>query len=466
MASSSSGAIAVASVDRDRAETAAPIPPSRRATDARRLERRQVYLGEGLVVRLEGEGGIDVSGEVVDLTPEGLGVAVAGTTPALPRKGDVVTVRHEGRALSGVCHRARITSVSEGTFVGQRRPRIGMAFVRDETTTRSGPDRRRTDRYECSESLPATASAVSPLFFREWMHFRIHEIGAGGTTLSTSLRNKGLLPGMELDLRVTLPIAGVFDVRGRIATIGRELTGDRFRVGVRWIEPSRELLAGIAEYVLLDHRELSPSSLREGGLPVGSVERAVRYDYARPDEHEAILDLRLRSHRHEGRLHDLDLEDLKSPFDDRARHLVCRFGSRIVAYVRVIYVEGDPANSQYATVGKHVIPEWLWREGFVEAGAGATDPEFQRAGLFVPLMQHAARVALQSGARYMLGGCDDDLLDMYRQMGFVPLETRFVEPKPGWRFRSHLIVLDLKNLPEDGKFVPAMSSVVDFVKGP
>ena len=74
------------------------------------------------------------------------------------------------------------------------------------------------------------------------------------------------------------------------------------------------------------------------------------------------------------------------------------------------------------------------------------DPEFQKAGLFVPLMAHSTRVAVQSGHRYILGACDDDLLGMYLQMGYELLETREVEPKPGWHFRSHLIVLDVEKV--------------------
>jgi hypothetical protein len=85
-------------------------------------------------------------------------------------------------------------------------------------------------------------------------------------------------------------------------------------------------------------------------------------------------------------------------------------------------------------------------------------PEFQRAGLFVPLMAHAVRVAVQSGHRYVLGACDDELLGMYRGMGFTVLEERFVEPKPGWRFRSHLIVLDAATPPATSPIAAA----VDF----
>jgi hypothetical protein len=42
----------------------------------------------------------------------------------------------------------------------------------------------------------------------------------------------------------------------------------------------------------------------------------------------------------------------------------------------------------------------------------------------------------------VLGACDDGLVEMYGKLGFEVLEQRIVEPRPGWRFRSHLLVLD------------------------
>jgi GNAT superfamily N-acetyltransferase len=134
--------------------------------------------------------------------------------------------------------------------------------------------------------------------------------------------------------------------------------------------------------------------------------------------------------------------DLRSPFDAHSRHVTCRVGGRIVGYVRVIFVDGDPARSQYVALGGHVVPPWLWDAGFVEGGAGAIHPDFQRAGLYGPLMRHMLRVAVQSGHRYVLGACPDELLTMYRRIGFETLEERIVTPKPGWSFRSHLLYAD------------------------
>ena len=254
--------------------------------------------------------------------------------------------------------------------------------------------------------------------------------------------------------------------RGRLTSVRRDDANGGFEVGVAWIDPPRELLNALSRYLLAGDATLTPASLRAGGLTVRGVERAVTYDYATSSaDYEEILALRLHAHQAEGHLDNTSIADLRSPFDAHSRHLTCRFGGRIVGYVRVIFVDGDPARSQYVALGGHEVPQWLWDAGFVEGGAGATHPDFQRAGLYVPLMQHMFRVAVQSGHRFVLGACPDELLGMYRDMGFEVLEERTVEPKPGWRFRSHLLYADAERLldaPPTSGTVAAMASAIGF----
>ena len=260
-------------------------------------------------------------------------------------------------------------------------------------------------------------------------------------TLRAVRPSAALLTGMELEVSLHLVFGAVERVRVRVTAVRRP------HIAVAWVDPPRALHRVLSDYLLATDSTLTPALLRASGLAVSSVEQAVTYDYATSAaDLEAILALRLRAHQAHGHLAAASIADLRSPFDAHARHLTCRFGGRIVGYARVIFVDGDPARSQYVSWGGHEVPPWLWDAGFVEAGAGAIDPDFQRAGLFVPLMAHAVRVAVQSGHRYVLGACEDDLLGMYRHMGFTVLEERIVEPKPGWRFRSHLMVLDAETV--------------------
>ncbi|MFC4946139.1 hypothetical protein [Pseudonocardia sp. GCM10023141] len=295
------------------------------------------------------------------------------------------------------------------------------------------------------------------------MHATVIEIGAAGARLATSA-GLGLEPGLVLSFTVTLPFTGAHEVA---ATVERMVAAPRGInvVDVRWAPPPRAFLLAIAVYLLLTDRALTPVRLRAAGLPVRPVERALTYGRAELDELGAIHDLRLRAHQHEGRLDGLRAADLASPFDAYSCHLVCRHGTRIVGYARLIEVDGDPARSQYVAWGGHEVPPWMWRAGFVEGGAGAVDPDFQRAGLFLPLLQHLVRVAVESGHRYVLGGCEDDLLEMYVECGYQLLETRQVEPRPGWSFRSHLIHLDIDALVAGklaGRDVEAMAEAARF----
>ncbi|WP_232664640.1 GNAT family N-acetyltransferase [Pseudonocardia sp. TRM90224] len=298
-----------------------------------------------------------------------------------------------------------------------------------------------TDHLRCPEHLSPTVSAPSPVRFRGWLHALVGEIGAAGARL-TSINggSSELGHGLELKLTVTLPFAGTHEVPAVVVSVvGRA-------IAVEWVRPQPDFLNAVAEYLLLAEPLTTPAELRAAGLPVRGVDRAFTFGLTGVEDLPEIHDLRLRAHRNEGRFAEIDAEALASPFDAHACHLVCRHDERIVGYVRVIFVDRDPRRSQYVTWGGHVVPSWLWRAGFVEAGAGAIDPDYQGAGLFPPLMQHVVRVAVETGHRHVLGACEDALLAMYTKSGFGTVESRHVEPQPGWAFRSHLLHLDLDAL--------------------
>ena len=450
-------------------EPLAPGRPSRDMLttarhDCRSLPRRRVYLGEGLTFEIVAGAG-RLAAEAIDLTPAGLGLAIVGPA-VMPVVGQVVTLRHTGRGTSHVPQQAMVRHVGTLRTEGRALPRIGVVLIAADPPAAPGVERRAHARYACPDALPAFATASCPWFFLERLQFRILRIGAGGMTLRTSDPNAPLLPGMQLALDLHLPCIDVVPGTARVTSVRREDAGREWEIGVAWIDAPRPLLQALSHYLLAGDQSLTPATLRAGGLAVRSIEQAVSYDYATSSaDFEDILALRLHAHQAEGHLNDASIADLRSPFDAHARHLTCRFGGRIVGYVRVIFVGGVASRSQYVTLGGHEVPPWLWDAGFVEAGAGAVHPDFQRAGLFVPLMQHAVRVAVQSGHRFVLGACEDGLLAMYGEMGFEVLETRVVEPKPGWCFRSHLIYQDAERLLDAApasRTIAAMASAVGF----
>jgi hypothetical protein len=264
---------------------------------------------------------------------------------------------------------------------------------------------------------------------------------------------------------MTLPAIGLFDVPSKVTSVTIDRTQSECYVHVCWRDAPKPFLQGLAEFLLFGDTLLTPACLRRAGFIVRDISRTVSYAEATEQELRDILKLRLRAHQHEGRCCGLGSHDLSAPFDVYSSHLVCRFGKKIVSYVRLINVGCDPDRSQYIVWGKHQVPGWLMRAGFAEAGAGATDPEFQRCGLFLPLMQFAVAKTVELGYRFILGACEDNLLAMYREMGFALIETREVNPRHGWKFVSHLIYLDTHDLlvsPPGGRWVGAMAKAAEF----
>jgi ribosomal protein S18 acetylase RimI-like enzyme len=377
-------------------------------------------------------------------------------------------LEHTGRATTGICQNAVVRSVLQRGLGARQLPRIGLSTAVEAARPRAAVERRRSARYVCPRRFPVMASAACPIFYREWLHVGVTQIGAGGMTITTSSTHDVHLPGLELVFVVMFPVTGSHQVRGRVVSVRRTRAG-RIAAGIAWADPPDELLHALSEYLLLCHPGLTPARLRLGGLRVGSIERAVTYGYTcGPDDHAQVLGLRLRAHQAEQRLQNIQPDALSSTYDAHSRHLACRFGRRIVGYYRVNFVAGDRSRSQYVVDGGHVVPGWLWEAGFVEVGAAAVDPEFQRCGLCSALLLHTVRVGIQAGYRHIVAAVNDDLLQMYRRSGFEIIETRTVEPKPGWRFRSHLIWLavdQLREHPAPGSAGERMAAILAFAAG-
>jgi hypothetical protein len=92
--------------------------------DFRSLQRRQVYLGEGLTFEvLRRDQRLDA--EAIDLTSEGLGLAITrGDAPAV---GERVRVRSVGRGATDTALPADVRHVGRVRDL----PRIGLALVPD-----------------------------------------------------------------------------------------------------------------------------------------------------------------------------------------------------------------------------------------------------------------------------------------------------------------------------------------------
>ena len=203
--------------------------------NSRSLERRRVYIGEGLSFQIESETAL-LEAEAIDLSHEGLGVAVILATDVLmPAVGEVVTVRYTGKGASGDRQQAVVRHVGSLQTGRGALPRLGLSLMADRTRV-ADVDRREAVRYPCPEALAAFAASSCPWFFGETLHFRIVQVGAGGMTLRPRRRPRPRASGPAHPARV----AGRSAVGALAAAPGRRGARLRCVVPGRWmIEVSR-----------------------------------------------------------------------------------------------------------------------------------------------------------------------------------------------------------------------------------
>ena len=201
---------------------------------SRSLERRRVYLGEGLTFEIEVRDGL-AGGRGDRPHPRG---------PR--RRGDPRHGRHDaggGRessasATRGAGPRAPASRRWCGTSAVCR-PRAGRCRGSGSRSCRD--DQRsptsigaRASAIRAPRRCAAFAAASCPWFFGETLHFRIVQVGAGGMTLRTTHPDPPLPPRAELDLELHLASIAHERGRARLTSVRRDepRRGPRGRGGV------------------------------------------------------------------------------------------------------------------------------------------------------------------------------------------------------------------------------------------
>ena len=165
--------------------------------------------------------------EAIDLTHEGLGVAVRPRD----RRDDAGGGRGRQRPLHG-SRGLRRAAAGGGALRRQPADRPGnapaaraLARARDDAGSPTSIGAR-ASATRAPEALPAFAAAACPWFFRETLHFRIVAVGAGGMTLRTTHAHPPLLPRARARLRAA-PRVDRGRERPRAADVGAPRRGQR-----------------------------------------------------------------------------------------------------------------------------------------------------------------------------------------------------------------------------------------------
>jgi N-acyl-L-homoserine lactone synthetase len=410
------------------------LPKSRKG---RRTKRRKVYLGEFTHVNLEFDKG-DFSGDVLDLSPSGIG-GVIDKGSFIPERTDRVRVTYGNRDGHEFKVWGVVASCEVFIFRGEQKVRVGILFAAwmdsgQETTNAEAVKRM---RVACPEGYHPPAFCEDPFFFHERIHFEVVGFSAKVMRVRVMAFYATLLPNVCLNLTVFLPMLGLYEVAVRIDTIVETGDGDQFFLDLELLGDATQFQNDVSQFLLMSGGVRSVEELRERLFVVNHLERALFFRYANGDDDLAEVE----------RLRGAQFDE----FDVFSRQLLCKVSGKTIACARLVFADGDPTRSELEKLVRG-IPQSFWVHKFVEASRFHCVPGFSAKDVYVSFLKHFVRITAESGARYLLTACSPIAEIMYEKIGFQrlrPIGARESELVQG----MVILYLDVHSLFTDGGVV-------------
>src|SRR5690606_979875 len=141
-------------------------------------------------------------------------------------------------------------------------------------------------RWICSSQFDPVAIAPNPAQFNDFLYFKIRDISKSGIRAITSLRNKFIVPGMELTLQVSFPIPSQMSTIMKVVQIGVTTEGakDYLEVGMTFTSLARQQREIIGQYLVQFSDADSLKRISEDGFFALSLTNGVDYQYIKSEE--------------------------------------------------------------------------------------------------------------------------------------------------------------------------------------
>lgn len=352
-----------------------------------------------------------------------LGIELLPTEAETLQKGEVVeielTVGRQVTHFEGL--------VVEVAAEASRREVVGVRFSAKNTEFVADSDRRKSSRWVCSGQFDPVCIAPNPAQFNDFLYLKIRDISGSGIRAITSLRNKFIVPGMELNLQISFPLTSQISTTMKVArlAITAEAGKDYLEVGLVFTSLSRQQREVIGQYLVQFSDAESLSRIRSEGFFPLSLTKGVDYQYIKSEEDfRGVLELRLRANREVGKVPDhYTAADMADIYDTRGRILVGKYKGQVVGTARLTFAEtGEQLEHEEYVALPEGFPR---REQVLEVARAATNPEFRGSDLWTTLVQHMAIVAIQARRYWALISTTPELVDMYLRLGFRDTGLRY-----------------------------------------
>jgi hypothetical protein len=317
---------------------------------------------------------------------------------------------------------------------------LGLRLSHREEPNSGSRDRRKSDRWICSEEFLPGAVCPVPGRFDEFMHFKVRDISKDGLQLSTSLRNKFLLKGMRLPLAVCFPMGSVVQIDVSIVRVGLQSFGtdDRLVIGTRFDKIGDLARRVLGQYLIQFSNAESLNAVIEAGFSPTSVAQGASFYYLKSEEdYRAVLRLRYEANKHAHNLGNIRRpEDTGDMNDMRGRILVAKRNGEVIGTARFRFPQIDePLEYESFVKWPSHLPR---RDEVIEISRTATDRRFRSSDLLAGMFRYACSTSLTPERPWLVISCMEKYKVFYQKIGLQETELTYVDPH--WSEPLHVMI--------------------------
>lgn len=319
---------------------------------------------------------------------------------------------------------------------------LTIRFLYENDPRDQRPQREGT-RWLCSEKFLPVGVAPSPTYFDDWMYFHIRDISSSGMLLSTSLRNKYILPGTYLKIALMFPASGnttvQFHVR-RVSVVSSG-SGDLLQVGGSFegVEPKSRMVIG--QYLVQFAPQAALNELKKANFLPESLFRGVTIRYAKSeDEYRRVLNLRYEANKASDQIGSAasGAEDLSESDDARSRILLATRGTEDVATIRIRF----PGLDDQIEAEKYIswpasLPR---RDEFFEVSRLAINSAYRGKDVMPSIFHYVALSAIGADRPWITVSAMKKYVSFYKKIGFVETGLKYRDPR--WSDELNVLVMN------------------------
>lgn len=273
------------------------------------------------------------------------------------------------------------------------------------------------------------AFCSNPLRFGETINFEIEDLSLNGARLVSSIRNRLLWKGLELDqLRLNIPGLSQITTAGVITYVSKPDNENRLHIGFRFkgldSDAKTALVQASLLYAELDQNE-PLENIRSAGFKPKYIRDQLEFSYSSsPEEYQQILKLRLEAYRRAGKVSpDTTAEQMADEFDKNSKIIVAKFRGEVVGSMRITRCLGP--HDKFELDASITLPKKLPRLQTIEISRLCVDNRFENTDVVLGLIERATILGLQLGVKRVITSCVTEMLPYYAKMGFYPTGLQF-----------------------------------------